>query len=176
MWSPAGGDKPRPYIAAFEDIPRRGDPCGRPRAGTSPAPTLQPLKTSHVGAGTPGRPLLPLRGNSPSALIGPRQLSSTLAVGAALVAAPTLQPLKTSHVGADTPGRPLLPLWGNSPSALIGPRQLSSTLAAGAALAVARGRGQAPPLHWCGVRPAFGAPTRTQRSGSRGEKEPQRKE
>ena len=42
---------------------------------------MQPLKTSHVGADTPGRPLLPLWGNSPSALIGPRQLSSTLTVG-----------------------------------------------------------------------------------------------
>ncbi|EHM39765.1 hypothetical protein HMPREF0372_03713 [Flavonifractor plautii ATCC 29863] len=40
-----------------------------------------------------------------------------------------------------------MPLWGNSPSALIGPRQLSSTLTVGAALVVARGRGQAPPLH-----------------------------
>ncbi|EHM42026.1 hypothetical protein HMPREF0372_03246 [Flavonifractor plautii ATCC 29863] len=35
---------------------------------------------------------MPLRGNSPSALIGPRQLSSTLAVGAALVAARPLRP------------------------------------------------------------------------------------
>ena len=63
------------------------------------------------------------------------------------------------NAGAGTPGRPLLPLWGNSPSALIGPRQLSSTLTVGAALVVARGRGQAPPLHTgAGCAPPSGPP------------------
>ncbi|MFR5810771.1 MAG: hypothetical protein ACLUFL_08745, partial [Flavonifractor plautii] len=54
-----GGDKPRPYVSAFDEgppighAPCRGGPCGRPpkpgggtqmtRAGTSPAPTCQRL-------------------------------------------------------------------------------------------------------------------------------------
>ena len=141
MWSPAGGDKPRPYIAAFEDIPRRGR---HPRAAT-----LAPAGQFAFG---PHRPA--------AAILHPRRRDGPCGrLRAGTNPAPTLRPLKISSVGADTPGRPLLPLWGNSPSAHIGPRQLSSTLAVGAALVAARGRGQVPPLHTgAGYAPLSGPP------------------
>ncbi len=74
------------------------------RAGTSPALHYSSQRRPAVGADTPGRPLLPLRGNSPSALTGPQagvgtrpifmrtqQHASDFYVGAALVAARPLR-------------------------------------------------------------------------------------
>ena len=77
VFPPRQGDGQR-FHGTASSVQNRRYPsggCGHPPLRDSSA------GCPNAGADTPGRPLLPLWGNSPSALIGPRQLSSTLTVG-----------------------------------------------------------------------------------------------
>ena len=180
IFPPRKGDGQR-FHGTASSVQNRRYPsggCGHPPLRDSSA------GCPNAGADTPGRPLLPLWGNSPSALIGPRQLSSTLTVGR-----PSWPP-----AGGDKP-RPYITALEDILRRGRHPRAASLAPAGQFAFCPhrpapiilyprrrggPRGRpraGTSPvPTYWCGVRPAFGAPTRTQRSGSRGEKEAQRRE